>query len=52
MYPSPKSISVQEAMVVTCFGKSFMRMETTEFQQAASAIPVKNLLKSKKSEYL
>jgi hypothetical protein len=43
MYPSPKSISVQDAIVVTCFGKIFIKMETTEPQQNASAIPVKNL---------
>ena len=43
MYPRPKSISVHDAMVVTCFGNIFIRMETTEPQQNASAIPVKNL---------
>jgi hypothetical protein len=43
MYPSPKSISVHDAIVVTCFGKIFIKMETTEPQQNASAIPVKNL---------
>ena len=46
MYPSPKSISVVDAMVVTWFGKIFIKIETIEPQQAASAKPqihLKNL---------
>jgi hypothetical protein len=43
MYPSPNSISVQETMDVTLLGNSFIRMETTDVQQAASHMPVKNL---------
>ena len=43
MYPSPKSISVQDMIVETLLGKSFIKIETPEPQAAASATPSKNL---------
>jgi len=44
MYPNPKSISDHDAIVETCLGKTFIRMETRDPQAIASAIPSKNLL--------
>ena len=43
MYPSPKSISVHETIVVTYFGKSFIKIEITAPRIAASATPAMNL---------
>ncbi len=47
MQPRPKRVSVNEAIVVTCLVKTFIKIETTEPQIAASEIP-KTTLKQKK----
>ena len=45
MNPSPKKVSVQAMILATFDGNSFMRIESTELQLAASAIPERALSK-------